>query len=294
MNIVDPTQRTVALGITQKQHGTEFQLAVRIQSRGVENNPHVQAIIAAAKGEVDVRYVGRIAKRAAWNQIQQRPLLIGISIGHFQITAGTLGCFVKTRADGGIRILSNNHVLANENAGKAGEAIIQPGADDGGTLANTVGQLDKFIHLATNGSNTVDPAMATMSSGIQFDSTTLTNLGKLQGLAGSPVTTGDAVSKIGRTTDLTQGRVTAFEVDNVTIGYDLGNLTFDNQIEIEGEANTPFSQSGDSGSLIVNSTTRAVGLLFAASDQGGANGRGVTYANPIRTVFDALAVDLLY
>lgn len=39
---------------------------------------------------------------------------------------------------------------------------------------------------------------------------------------------------------------------------------------------------------------RAVGLLFSGSDQGGTDGRGLTFANPIRPVLDALNVELLY
>jgi hypothetical protein len=38
-----------------------------------------------------------------------------------------------------------------------------------------------------------------------------------------------------RTTELTRGRATAFELDNVVVGYDLGNFRFDNQIEIESD-----------------------------------------------------------
>jgi hypothetical protein len=34
----------------------------------------------------------------------------------------------------------------------------------------------------------------------------------------------------------------------------------------------------------------AVGLLFAGSDQGGPQGTGVTYANPLDVVFQRLAV----
>jgi hypothetical protein len=44
----------------------------------------------------------------------------------------------------------------------------------------------------------------------------------------------------------------------------------------------------------VDEDLRAVGLLFAGSDQGGANGQGLTYANPIRLVLDALKVDLAF
>ena len=69
-------------------------------------------------------------------------------------------------------------------------------------------------------------------------------------------------------------------------------LRFDNQIEIEGAGNKAFSDSGDSGSLIVDAQQRAVGLLFAGGDVGGSNGKGLTYANPIGAVLDKLKVDL--
>lgn len=57
------------------------------------------------------------------------------------------------------------------------------------------------------------------------------------------------VAKLGRTTGLTRGRVTAFEMDNVVVEYDAGNLRFDGQVEIEGVGQKPFSDAGDSGSL---------------------------------------------
>jgi hypothetical protein len=46
-----------------------------------------------------------------------RPVECGTSVGHFNITAGTLGCLVKKTAvdDDEIFILSNNHVLADSN-----------------------------------------------------------------------------------------------------------------------------------------------------------------------------------
>jgi hypothetical protein len=54
----------------------------------------------------------------------------------------------------------------------------------------------------------------------------------------------------------------------------------------------PFSAAGDSGSLIVGRDRRAVALLFAGSDQGGANGRGLTYANPIHSVLQRMNIEL--
>jgi hypothetical protein len=291
---VDHTQRTFAVGIAPKGNNN-YHLAVRIQSRALENSAQVDAIRKKAKDEVDVRYIGRVVKRAApWNQSRQRPLLIGISIGHFRITAGTLGCFVKLRTTGDPRILSNNHVLADENRGKKGDAIIQPGQYDKGTKGkDTVGALDSFVKLLTSGRNFVDCAIATVKAGIKFNPTKLTGIGDLKGVSASIPDIGSLVHKVGRTTDATKGHVTAFELDNVVVSYDIGNLRFDGQIEIEGAGEEPFSQGGDSGSLIVNDDMQAVALLFAGGDQGGANGKGLTFANPIARVFDELGIDLL-
>jgi hypothetical protein len=202
---------------------------------------------------------------------------------------------VKKRKGGAVRILSNNHVLADENAGKKGDAIIQPGAFDGGSRANdTIGRLDKFVRLKKDGINFADAAMGSVEKAIQYDYKTLKGVGTLNGVATSMLDAGNDVSKVGRTTDATRGRVTAIELDNVVVGYDSGNLRFDNQIEIEGAGDSPFSQGGDSGSLIVNAQGEAVALLFAGGDQGGSNGKGLTYGNPIQAVFDLLGVDLLY
>jgi hypothetical protein len=53
-----------------------------------------------------------------------RPAPGGVSIGHIDVTAGTLGCLVER--NGEVFILSNNHVLANANLGKVGDPIPQP------------------------------------------------------------------------------------------------------------------------------------------------------------------------
>jgi hypothetical protein len=287
-----PQPRTVALGLTRS--GADVKVAVRIQNRALEGGAILEEIRRRARGEVDVRYVGRLVKRVPWHQQRQRPLLMGVSIGHFRITAGTLGCFVRTRSGREVRILSNNHVLVDENHGKAGDAILQPGRfDKGKNPRDAVGRLARFVRLKGKGANFVDAATATIRHGVEYDAYTLRGLGTLKGLGPDFLDAGSPVAKVGRTTGITHGRVTAFELDNVVVAYDDGNLRFDNQLEIEGTGPGPFSQGGDSGSLIVDDTGRAVALLFAGGDTGGANGMGLTYASPIRVVLDALKVDLL-
>jgi hypothetical protein len=286
---------SLALGVAPAPSGKGYRLAVRVQKRAFQESREVELITKQAKGEVDVRYVGRINKRAAtpWYRLRQRPLLIGCSIGHFAVTAGTLGCFVKPRTGGGLFILSNNHVLANENRGKPGDDIVQQGTLDGGEVpGDVVATLGDFIRLKKRGANLVDCALAKLSSGIKSDTTKLRGLGKVAGLGDAFLDEGTDVAKIGRTTGLKRGRVTAFEMDNIVVSFDIGNIRFDNQVEIEGAEDDPFSDGGDSGSLIVGRDKRGVALLFAGSDQGGANGQGLTYANPLRTVLDALKVDL--
>ncbi len=285
--------RTMALGIAPSGKG--FRLAIRVQKREMEGSKELAEMVKQAKGEVDVRYIGRVVKHAATNfRARQRPLLIGCSTGHFKITAGTLGCFVHPRGGGALAMLSNNHVLANENRAAKGDAILQQGRfDRSQNPADIVATLTNFIRLKRRlAVNFVDCAYATISGGIATANNKLAGLGKLKGLGADFLANGTSVAKLGRTTALTRGRVTAFELDNVVVGYGIGDIRFDNQIEIESITNSPFSMGGDSGSLIVDAGLRAVALLFAGSDQGGSHGQGVTYANPLHVVLDTLKLDL--
>lgn len=72
----------------------------------------------------------------------------GVSIGHYKITAGTLGAMVTDKQTGERLLLSNNHVLANSNDALVGDAILQPGPTDGGqNPADRVATLERFIRI---------------------------------------------------------------------------------------------------------------------------------------------------
>jgi hypothetical protein len=151
----------------------------------------------------------------------------------------------------------------------------------------------KFVKLKKSGRNTVDAAIADLLEEIKIDTKKVGTLGNLTGqVRVTDLPEKATVYKVGRTTGQTKGRVTAFDVDNIQVQYDMGYLRFDGQIEIEGSGTKPFSKGGDSGSLIVDDRVRAVGLLFAGGTVGGSNGKGLTYANPIENVLDALKVNL--
>jgi hypothetical protein len=174
-------------------------------------------------------------------------------------------------------ILSNNHVLANSNSANPGDPIYQPGPLDGGSSSSTIATLSSWVQLVT-GTNLVDAALAEPNAN-SVDAEIL-DIGALSGI-GDPVL--DApVLKSGRTTGLTAG-ILRFTGAYLQVNYGtMGNLVFDEQIVIESaEASAPFSAGVDSGSIIVDEASNAIGLLFAGSAT-------FTLANPIRTVFSRL------
>lgn len=297
------TLEGIALGVAPYRK-REYRLAVRLQRKGPLVSAMTQRISSMARGEVDVREIGTIVKfpaqgSARFYRQRRRPLRIGSSIGDVPpagfVAAGTLGCFVVRRsAPYYIGMLTNNHVIGRENANAIGAPVAQPGTLDGGEFpGNEVGALGRLVRLRTGRANLVDAAVGDVFEDVDYDTRKIADLGNLQG-AGNilDVPANGKVYKVGRTTGRTEGRVTAFDVDNVNVEYDLGLLRFDNQIEVEGAGSRAFSDSGDSGSLIVDGDLRAVGLLFAGGNVGGTNGKGYTYANPLDVVLDALRVDL--
>jgi len=78
-----------------------------------------------------------------------RPIIPnGVSIGHFMVTAGTLGTIVHDRVTGDRLLLSNNHVFANSNDAEIGDPILQPAAMDGGNVdEHTVARLERYVRL---------------------------------------------------------------------------------------------------------------------------------------------------
>jgi hypothetical protein len=246
---------------------------------------------AVARPEVEVRVVGPVralsSPAPADLQRRARPLRPGLSVGHPAVTAGTLGGFV--RVQNALALLSNNHVLAASDAAALGDPVLQPGPADGGGPADRVATLSAVQPLPSDGAGRVDAAVATLDPGIAASPGDLPG-GPLTGSvpAGPDLEPDEQLKKVGRTTGLTQGRITAVEVDGVAVQYDGAVHRFDDQLEVEGRSGA-FSAGGDSGSVIRRSRDRApLGLLFAGSETGGSAGDGVTYANPLATVLELL------
>ncbi len=192
-------------------------------------------------------------------QRKVRPAMGGLSIGHYAITTGTLGCVVRN--EGADYILSNNHVLANENRGVEGDPILQPGRFDGGkTEKDVLARLDTYVALDPEGANVVDCAIA-LPFVAQDVSPDILNVGRLRGSRDAALD--EKVQKSGRTTRVTNGTVTDVNA-TIRVGYATGSYIFQDQIVIRGERGS-FSAGGDSGAVIEAYDNSAVGLLFAGS-----------------------------
>jgi hypothetical protein len=226
----------------------------------------------------DVIEVGKIIKHGFTQRI--RPIKPGYSCGQADITAGTIGGFFLDR-DGDLVILSNNHVLANENRAKIGDPIYQPGPYDASGDLSFKGWteaaanlpyfalLKKFVTLVKDG-NITDSAIAVVhpaiiKAGLIDPLYPILNRG-CTGIASVGV--GTQVQKCGRTTGYTTGRVLALS-GTFTVGYDFGPATFKDCV-----VTTVMSKPGDSGSVILDMGMKGVAHLFAGSSK-------VTISNPL-------------
>ncbi|MCK4488300.1 MAG: hypothetical protein KAU38_16265 [Desulfobacterales bacterium] len=243
---------------------------------------------------------------------KHRPAPGGVSIGHRDITAGTLGCLVQK--DGQKFILSNNHVLANSNQAEIGDPILQPGPYDGGTYPDDhIADLEDFVPIniiglpsecpiATGTANLLNGIAKLLGSQVRMQainqqalenlvdaaiarplnpedvSDEILQIGTIQGTAAGEL--GMAIKKSGRTTGLTTGVIEQVDV-SVNVQYGQGQVAMFTDQLMAGA----MSQGGDSGSAVLDDNNRLMGLLFAGSDT-------TTVINRIENVFSALGVSV--
>lgn len=300
---IKPAQNVVGIGVGTKFSGgketktqcVRFYVADKIHKDALSAKQLLPTTVDGIPTDVIVTGKFRMLSSASDNKLKRRPVRPGTSIG-FEfpppknnfVMAGTFGAVVTK--SGKRFILSNNHVLAENGLISLGGRIFQPGLLDGGNAsADQVAQLTQFIEIKASGTNKVDCAIAEFLPSIQVNPRHMPSVGTLASTNPVPAAVGMLVMKTGRTTGYTRGRVFDIAAD-VNVPYEDKNgnefvATFSNQVLIVGTPSS-FSTSGDSGSLIVDrSTKRATGLLFAGSATH-------TIANHIEQVLAALGVTL--
>lgn len=251
---------------------------------------------------------------------RRRPAQPGMSIGHYRVTAGTLGALVKDSRTGEVLILSNNHILANSTSGRdgraeIGDAILQPGSYDGGKMdTDVIARLERFIPLFPDSKEAdcrvaqrIQTALNNLVSVIRpsyevrlikllgqenlvdcalakpiSDDMVRSDVLEIGKISGvAEASEKTVVKKSGRTTGLTRGEVVSL---NTTVKVSLSDdetAAFADQI-----VTTSISQGGDSGSLVMDNNNAAIGLLFAGSSK-------ATILNRIRNVLSLLQVELI-
>lgn len=219
---------------------------------------------------VRVEVVGEIAPFALTDRLRPAPL--GASLGNDnECLPGTLGCVVAK--DGARYVLSANHVLARQNRGATGEAIMQPSRPDASAscepepASNRVARLSEFQFIVYDGKtpNAMDAAIAEVTGDVSAST--------LPGYYGTPGTTpvaaavGMPIQKVGRTTGLTLGTVKAVNV-KVKVVFPSGPALFVGQVLTSKH----FGDFGDSGALVVSAdgSRSPVGIVIGGSNVGGA------------------------
>jgi hypothetical protein len=267
------------VGVAERANGKNV-IKILTREEAPLNSSSISDFYGVDRTDFIVENVGPIRFKAPVDH--HRPPFPGISVGHFRITAGTLGCFVKDPRNS-IYVLSNNHVLGNSNTARWNDPILQPGPEDGGRRRDTVANLRYLVDLEFSGPNYMDAALAIIQEG----------LNPLYPIYNRRAVTGTVdprnkmrVEKWGRTTGHTVGSVTTSNLD-IIVDFDGHELEFLDQFEIKARGRM-FCDGGDSGSLILErDTSNAVGLLFAGNDE------GTTYATPINEVLTTLNVEIL-
>jgi hypothetical protein len=210
---------------------------------------------------------------------QKRNQNFGVSAGNVNdrsrafCCGGTAGALLRD-SGGNQYALSNNHVFARSDQAAVGEQIIQPGLIDVGCRASSatvIGTLSPYPKLGTN----VDAAAAALNSGTMDATGFIEDVGHVSGTVTAGI--GQSVAKSGRTTGLTTGFVEAVNV-TVSVQYQRGCgqgqkfvVSYQNQVVTSGG----MIAGGDSGSLLVDRSCRAVALLFAGDSTGRAIGNPV-------------------
>ena len=225
----------------------------------------------------------------------------GVSIGHPDITAGTLGSPPVVRLGDNVNqqyVLTNQHVAAPDGPANVGDPVLQPGPYDGGDPSEAFGtvaeasdltlvSIEEFRDIANNirdPANIPDDKVSTTDSALvgiddgAVESQRVLEFGDIGDFATKPSMWTD-YTKSGRTTGSNRTQPLIARDITVPVRYSLTHVAIFRGMDAFG----PISRGGDSGSLIGyredDGTFRPTHLLFAGSSR-------VTIGIPLDNVFE--------
>ncbi|MGQ0686251.1 hypothetical protein [Bradyrhizobium sp.] len=200
--------------------------------------------------------------------------------------SGTFGCLVRDAANTQL-LLTCAHIVVPTSDLISGNSysgdVWQPSSVDGGVASDDIGTVESYAPISFGGyiPNRIDAALVKPKT----PSDVIAGLRLLGSIAGSgPVAKRRPVRKSGWKTKQTQGNF--LYVTSFIQRFGNTEALFENQLGIVWDSDcNPFSADGDSGALVVNERSEAVGLVFAASSH-----CRMSFANPIHHVLDHFGV----
>ena len=221
---------------------------------------------------------------------KMRPLKGGTQIGPVDRDIfGTICCIVKKTIRKGILkkphyyILSNNHVLANNNEYPIGTFFMQPSRSDGNVHTDMVAALTNFVRITfleddSESENLLDAAIAEIFN-LKIISNEIYSQGRLKGTTDPALLLN--VKKVGAKTGLTSGHIITINSSVKISTKDARSAIFKDQI-ISDLKTSP----GDSGSAVITIDNKIVGMHMASG------GDGFSIANNINIALKKLDVEL--
>lgn len=210
------------------------------------------------------------AESAPHRRLLQRPLQIGLSVGHPSGTCGSIGPFVRA-PDGVIGFLSTASAIAPQRA-RPGDFIHQPSAIDYDlTGGSRVAELSPYIQAPqpSDPANT-DAAVAWLIDQDQPPQNVIPpdvpDAGRRLTMIGAPIQPGDLVATSARSTPFNHGAVDMVAVDNVRVRAGRNTMVFNDCLAIRSPHGA-FTRPGDSGALVWRlADGMALGIVFASVD----------------------------
>ena len=224
--------------------------------------------------------------------LKLRPLEGGCSVSvSDKKNMGTISCIVKKVNDLEGKheidyfILSNNHVIAGNNQYPIGSNIIQPSKLRGGLFpSDEIGHLFnfipiKFIEGEDEPVNYVDCAIGKINN-TSLISDKVFKIGEIKGIEKPNLNM--SIQKMGARTGLTLGTIIALNITFYTKAENIKKTAlFKDQILSQIVTN-----KGDSGSAIINSNKKIVGIHMSGT------GDGFSLSNDINLVLEKLNVEV--
>ena len=308
----------IDVGVRDEEAPNPDDLAVRIFVSSLDEAPGVEALVSATAAAFGVPLVvlrRTFSPTALPDTSMHRPVVGGVSVSAARFAnsptgtpVGTLGAIARTTLTPEPMIvgLSNHHVLCHDAGRQFGDEIIQPEPLPfiGRVPNDRLGQLVSFAFPEIVYSGTTDAAICTIEPPF---AQAIADLGPTAGTVAPSMAM--LVTKRGRTTGQTFGFISGIggtywpdyphlpPVTSTISGNQttLREMRDQIQVHIDFPQSIVFLESGDSGSVLLESgTNRIVGLLFASGVDEPGEPIKYALANRISTVERDLGITLTF